>query len=63
MSALGLTQTVLATQLIEAFRKDINAGMEPINLTAYGGIGKIENGAIAEWIRSVANLLVEKNIN
>lgn len=60
MSALGLTQTVLATQLIEAFRKDINSGIEPINLTANGGNGKIENGATADWIRSVATIIVTK---
>jgi hypothetical protein len=54
MSALGLTQTVLATQLIEAVRKDAEAGKRPFNLTANRGNGKIDDGATADWIRSVA---------
>jgi hypothetical protein len=61
MSALGLTQTVLATQLIEAVRKDIEMGIDPINLTTNGGNGKIENGATADWIRSVATILVKSD--
>lgn len=54
MSALGLTQTVLATQLIEAARKDVENGIQSINLEASGGNGKVESGAVADWIRSIA---------
>lgn len=51
MSVTGITQTVLATQLAEAFIKDRSAGISPI--TADG----IKDGAVAEWIRSVAGVL------
>jgi hypothetical protein len=58
MSALGLTQTVLATELLEAYRKDIFDGICPFNIHSAGG-GKIENGHVAEWLRSVAKNAVE----
>lgn len=53
MSAIGLTQTLLATQLIEAITKDIESGNHPINLAS----GRIENGATADWLRELAALL------
>lgn len=55
MSAEGLTQTVLATQLLEAVRADIEAGRPPIDLT--NGVGKIRRGKLADWIRGIAKLL------
>lgn len=61
MSELGLTQTVLATQLIEAVRKDILGGNHPINLSADNGKGKIENGHTADWIRRVAKEITSKS--
>jgi len=54
MSTLGLTQTVLATQLLAAARKDRDNGIKSINLEALGGNGKVESGAVADWIRSIA---------
>jgi hypothetical protein len=59
MSAKGLIQTVLATKLIESVRKDIDNGIDPINLIANEGNGKIEDGYTAEFVRDTANKIWE----
>jgi len=51
----GLVETVLTTKLIEAVRKDIENGIDPINLIANGGNGKIEDGHTADFIRETAD--------
>jgi hypothetical protein len=63
MSALGITQTLLATQLIEAVRKDKTFGIDSINLAAKNGKGQIEQGATADWIRSLAAELIPTEVN
>lgn len=56
MSASGLTQTVLASQLLEAIRKDSETGINPFDITLT--IAKLRDGATADWIRMIADEFV-----